>query len=61
MGVQEHLVHRLRRLAFLAPDIMERIIAGQVPEALTLERLKKDFPLDWRAQREQFGLKSSSL
>jgi site-specific DNA recombinase len=54
-------MHKLRKLAFLAPDIMERIVAGHVPETLTLERLKNDFPLDWRAQREHFGLKSSSI
>jgi hypothetical protein len=39
-------MHKLRKLAFLAPDIMERIIAGNVPETLTLERLKNDFPLN---------------
>lgn len=49
-------VHRLRKLSFLAPDIMERIIAGEVPEALTLGRMKKDFPIDWEAQRSHFGL-----
>jgi site-specific DNA recombinase len=49
-------VYRLRKLAFLAPDIMERIIAGDVPDTLTLERLKKDFPLDWQAQRNHFRL-----
>jgi len=49
-------VHRLRKLAFLAPDIMQRIIAGDVPESLTLERLKKDFPISWEAQRSHFGL-----
>jgi site-specific DNA recombinase len=49
-------VHRLRKLAFLAPDIMDRIITGDVPETLTLERLKKDFPIDWDAQRSHFGL-----
>ena len=49
-------VHRLRKLAFLAPDIMERIIAGDVPDTLTLERLKKDFPIEWEAQRSHFGL-----
>ena len=48
--------HRLRKLAFLAPDIMDRIITGDVPETLTLERLKKDFPIDWDAQRSHFGL-----
>ena len=49
-------VYRLRKLAFLAPDIMERIIAGDVPDTLTLERLKKHFPLDWQAQRNHFRL-----
>ncbi len=49
-------VHRLRKLAFLAPDIMERVIACDVPDTLTLERLKKDFPLDWQVQRVHFGL-----
>ena len=53
-------VHRLRKLAFLAPDIMERIIAGEVPETLTLERLKKDFPVKWAEQRSHFGLSQAS-
>jgi DNA invertase Pin-like site-specific DNA recombinase len=53
-------VHRLRKLAFLAPDIMERIIAGEVPETLTLERLKKDFPVKWAEQRSHFGLNQAS-
>jgi hypothetical protein len=35
---------------------MDRIIAGDVPETLTLERLKKDFPTEWAAQRSHFGL-----
>ena len=47
--------HRLRKLAFLAPDIMEAIIAGQVPETLSLESLKRDFPVAWGAQRKHFG------
>ena len=49
--------HRLRKLAFLAPDIMEAIIAGQIPETLTLEALKKDFPVVWDAQRRHFGFR----
>ena len=42
-------VHRLCKLAFLAPDIMERIIAGQIPDTLSLETLKRDFPVAWDA------------
>ena len=49
--------HRLRKLAFLAPDIMEAIIAGQIPETLTLESLKRDFPVAWDAQRRHFGFR----
>ena len=52
--------HRLRKLGFLAPDIMERIIAGEVPETLTLERLKKDFPMNWAEERSHFGLSQAS-
>jgi len=39
---------------------MERIIAGDIPEPLTLEHLKKDFPMDWEAQRSHFGLSQAS-
>ncbi len=49
--------HRLRKLAFLAPDIMEAIIAGQVPDSLSLEALKREFPMEWDAQRRHFGFR----
>jgi DNA invertase Pin-like site-specific DNA recombinase len=48
--------YRLRRLAFLAPEIIERVVSGDVPDTLTLEKLKQEFPLDWHAQRQHFGL-----
>jgi hypothetical protein len=38
---------------------MEAIIAGNVPESLSLERLKKGFPLDWNAQHAHFKLDPS--
>ena len=48
--------HRIQ-LAWLAPDIMQRIIDGRVPETLTLEKMKNQrFPLDWEAQRKYFQL-----
>ena len=50
-------VGRILQLAFLAPDIITRIIQGKVPEHLTLERLKSiDLPLDWQEQRQLFNL-----
>jgi hypothetical protein len=59
VGLNPRQTHRLRKLALLAPDIMEAIIAGKVPETLSLERLKNGFPVDWNAQRAHFKLHPS--
>ena len=53
---QRYIAH-LIKLAFLAPDIMQRIADGDIPTDLSLDRLKTDFPLDWDAQRKILGLK----
>jgi DNA invertase Pin-like site-specific DNA recombinase len=45
----------LIKLAFLAPDIIEAIVRREVPVELSLDRLKKGFPLDWEAQRKTLG------
>lgn len=46
----------LVRLAFLAPDIQEGILAGKQPPGFTLERLiHGEMPNSWKAQRQQFG------
>jgi site-specific DNA recombinase len=44
-------------LAFLAPDIVEAIIAGKQPAHLTNYMLIRqiDMPLEWEAQRVAFG------
>jgi hypothetical protein len=42
---------RLIRLAFLAPDLLPAILAGEQPERLTLARfLNSDLPLSWAGQ-----------
>lgn len=53
-GVHETEVTRALPLAFLAPNIVEAIIAGRQPEALTVERLKRlsPFPSDWADQKQ---------
>lgn len=44
------------RLSFLAPDIVEAILAGQQPKALTRKRLAAiDLPIDWHKQRTMLG------
>jgi hypothetical protein len=46
-GVTQLFVAQRIQLAYLAPDIMKRIIEGDVPNTLTLESFKnRQIPLD---------------
>jgi len=49
-------VSRVIRLALLAPDIVEAILAGKQPATLTLKDLMQPFPVEWARQRERFGV-----
>ena len=51
-GVSEGYVGRMLRGAFLSPDLVEAILHGRQPPALTLQRLIRNLPLDWAEQRE---------
>jgi len=44
-------VSRIARLALLAPDIVEAILAGTLSQSVILDRLEKGVPADWREQR----------
>ena len=44
-------VSRVIRLALLAPDIVELILAGKQPASLTLKGLMAPFPVEWDRQR----------
>jgi site-specific DNA recombinase len=57
-GVGKQYVSRLVRLAFLAPEIVERIVAGRQPPELTAQALRTrrfDILVDWAAQRRALG------
>ena len=56
-GVSDRYVGHLIPLAFLAPDIVARILSGTQPVELTTEVLTKriDLPLAWTEQRELLG------
>ena len=54
-NVTQRYIAHLIKLAFLAPDIMVAIIKGDIPSDLSLDRLKKGFPLDWKEQRKTLG------
>ena len=57
-GVGERYVRRLTRLAFLVPDIVQAIVAGNQPPELTAEALAEriDLPLFWTAQEQAVGI-----
>jgi hypothetical protein len=44
-------VSRNLRLALLAPDIIEVILAGRADQSLMLERLERPLPASWEEQR----------
>jgi hypothetical protein len=44
-------VGRVLRLTLLAPDIVEAILDGRQPAAITLSALMRPFPVSWREQR----------
>jgi hypothetical protein len=47
------VVNELLRLTLLAPDIIERMMAGRQPRRLTLMWFQRNrLPVDWQAQRQ---------
>ncbi|MBF0268800.1 MAG: hypothetical protein HQL44_09415 [Alphaproteobacteria bacterium] len=49
-------VSRIFRLTLLAPDIVEAILEGRQPRTLQLADLLEDVPVDWGAQRSEYGI-----
>jgi len=56
-GVSDRYVSHLMPLAFLAPDIIEAILAGTQPADLTAETLTRrtELPLSWADQKAALG------
>jgi site-specific DNA recombinase len=55
-GFSNAHVRRLLRFAYLAPDILEAIVDGRQPRALTVRVLLRPIPLAWPDQRRGFIL-----
>jgi hypothetical protein len=51
-NISKSYVSRILRLALLAPDIIEAILAGQTDQALMLEQLERPLPASWDEQHE---------
>ena len=54
-GLTRRYVNKVFRCAYLAPDIVEAILAGRQPRNLNFDKLCQSIPLDWIEQREQLG------
>jgi hypothetical protein len=56
-GVAQRFIAQRLQLAWLAPDIIQRIIAGNIPDTLTLGQFRnRRIPLDWAEQRAFFQI-----
>ena len=52
-GISRRYIRRLVGLAFLSPELVEAILQGRQPVALTATRLTElDLPLDWTEQHK---------
>jgi hypothetical protein len=51
-GINKSYISRILRLALLAPDTVEAVLAGKADQALMLERLERPLPASWEEQRE---------
>ena len=49
-NINPSYVSRVLRMTLLAPEIVEKILAGKQPEGLTMARAMRPFPLEWRHQ-----------
>lgn len=60
IAAQEQLddsyVAKVLRLTLLAPDLVEAILDGRHPEAMTWRELATPFPLEWERQRKKWGM-----
>jgi len=58
LGINHRYVDRILPCAFLAPDIVEAILAGRQPMDLSVDKITRNLPLSWVEQRRQLGFTS---
>jgi hypothetical protein len=51
-SIGKSYVSRIVRLALLAPDIIEALLAGSTHKRMMLEQLERPLPVDWVKQRK---------
>jgi len=55
-NINPSYVSRILRMTLLAPEIVEMIVEGRQPAELTLAKLTKLFPLEWKKQIQMFDI-----
>jgi hypothetical protein len=53
-NISKSYVSRILRLALLAPDIIEVILAGRADPGMMLEQLERPLPASWAEQRVRY-------
>ena len=53
-NISKSYVSRVLRLALLAPDLVEGILAGRTDQGMILERLERPLMASWEEQRQVF-------
>jgi len=51
-NISKSYVSRILRLALLAPDIIEAVLAGRVKHGMMLEQFERPLPASWEEQRQ---------
>jgi hypothetical protein len=54
-NISKSYVSRTLRLALLAPDVVEEILAGTTDQSMVLDQLERRLPASWKEQRRLFG------
>ena len=50
-NISRSYVSRILRLALIAPDLVEAILAGSMEQVMMLEKLERPLPANWGEQR----------
>ena len=58
-NISKSYVSRILRVALLAPDIIEAIVAGRADQSLMLERLERPLRSSWEEQRRLLSAHTS--
>jgi hypothetical protein len=55
-NISKSYVRRILRLALLAPDIVDTILAGRTDQSMILEQLERPLPASWEEQRRELAV-----